>query len=66
MGRTRDDDACPGALQTHQAADGALARVRLPGGVISAGQLEALAHAATRFGAGTIELTSRGCGCPAE
>src|SRR5271166_1391186 len=60
MTRTRDDDACPGALQLHQAADGALARVRLPGGVITAGQLEALAQTAARFGCGAMELTSRG------
>ncbi|BBY61072.1 precorrin-3B synthase [Mycolicibacterium sarraceniae] len=56
----RDDDACPGALQVHQAADGALARLRLPGGVITAAQLEALAHTATEFGNGTLELTVRG------
>jgi len=43
----------------HQAADGALARVRLPGGMIAAAQLEALAEAAERFGAGTLELTGR-------
>jgi precorrin-3B synthase len=60
VARTRDRDACPGALHLHQAADGALARVRLPGGVISAEQLEALAHAATRFGSPAMELTSRG------
>ena len=58
--RTRDQDACPGALQVHQAADGALARVRLPGGMIEPAQLEALAHAATRFGSPDMELTSRG------
>jgi precorrin-3B synthase len=58
--RIRDRDACPGALQLHLAADGALARVRLPGGVISAGQLAALAHAATRFASPDTELTSRG------
>ena len=44
----------------HQAADGALARIRLPGGMIGAGQLSALAEAADRFGAGTLELTARG------
>jgi precorrin-3B synthase len=60
VARTRDRDACPGALQLHQAADGALARVRLPGGVIAPEQLEALAHAATRFGSPAMELTSRG------
>ena len=60
VARTRDRDACPGALQLHQAADGALARVRLPGGMIAPAQLEALAHAATRFGSPAMELTSRG------
>lgn len=60
MPRTRDDDACPGALQVHEAADGALARIRLPGGMIDAYQLEALALVADRFGSSTMELTSRG------
>ena len=60
VARIRDRDACPGALQLHQAADGSLARVRLPGGVISPAQLEALARAATEFGSPAMELTSRG------
>ena len=60
MARTRDEDACPGALQVHQAADGALARVRLPGGMITAPQLEALALAATQWASPAMELTSRG------
>jgi precorrin-3B synthase len=60
VARTRDRDACPGALQLHRSADGALARVRLPGGAIAPRQLEALAHAATRFGSPAMELTSRG------
>jgi precorrin-3B synthase len=60
VARTRDQDACPGALQVHQAADGALARVRLPGGMITPRQLEALAHAANDRGSPAMELTSRG------
>jgi precorrin-3B synthase len=60
MTRVRDDDACPGALQVHQAADGALARIRLPGGMITAEQLLALAVSATRFGSQAMEITSRG------
>lgn len=60
VSRTRDDDACPGALQVHQAADGALARIRLPGGMIGAAALEALAGVAERFGSGTLEFTGRG------
>jgi len=60
MARTRDDDACPGALHVHHAADGALARIRLPGGMITGAQLGSLADAADRFGAGALELTARG------
>ena len=60
MARIRDKDACPGSLQVHQAADGALARVRLPGGMIGPHQLEALAHAANDLGSPAMELTSRG------
>jgi precorrin-3B synthase len=59
VARTRENDACPGALHTHTAADGELARVRLPGGTISAVQMEAVASAATDFAASTLELTSR-------
>jgi precorrin-3B synthase len=58
--RARDTDACPGALQVHQAADGALARVRLPGGMLTADQLATLARASSEFGSGTLELTARG------
>lgn len=60
MARTRDTDACPGALQVHQAADGALARLRLPGGMITAAQLGTLARLSTELGSGTLELTARG------
>jgi precorrin-3B synthase len=60
MARTRDTDACPGALQVHQGADGALARIRLPGGALSAAQLAALADTSNRLGSATLELTGRG------
>ena len=53
-------DACPGALQTHAAADGALARIRVPGGALTAEQLLALSAAARSLGDGALELTSRG------
>ncbi|MGY1813003.1 precorrin-3B synthase [Blastococcus sp. SYSU D00820] len=55
-----EPDACPGALQTHAAADGALARVRVPGGLLAPGQLRVLAAAARDLGDGALELTSRG------
>ncbi|MEV0753473.1 precorrin-3B synthase [Streptosporangium sp. NPDC050280] len=57
-GRSRLD-ACPGALQVHAAADGGLARVRVPGGRLTPSQLRELADAATAYGTGVIELTSR-------
>jgi precorrin-3B synthase len=60
MSRARDADACPGALRVHQAADGAVARIRLPGGALTAAQLAALAEASGRWGSGTLELTARG------
>ncbi|MEW1615313.1 MULTISPECIES: cobalamin biosynthesis protein CobG [unclassified Streptomyces] len=53
-------DACPGTLRLHRADDGALARVRIPGGVLSADRAEALLAAADRFGDGELHLTSRG------
>ena len=53
-------DACPGALQTHSAADGELARVRVPGGLLTAGQLHVLAAATRDLGDGALEMTSRG------
>jgi precorrin-3B synthase len=44
----------------HQANDGALARIRLAGGGITAAQLAALADVATRLGSQAMELTARG------
>lgn len=53
-------DACPGALQLHEAKDGLLARVRLPGGALSAEQMGVLAAASTDLSDGELVLTSRG------
>ncbi|WP_033438127.1 hypothetical protein [Saccharothrix sp. NRRL B-16314] len=52
-------DACPGAVDVHQAADGGLARVRVPGGTLSAVRFDALRTAALELGDGSLELTSR-------
>ncbi|WP_345699988.1 hypothetical protein [Kitasatospora terrestris] len=53
-------DACPGTLRLHRADDGALARVRLPGGLLTVDQVLALAEAAEQLGDGALETTSRG------
>ena len=53
-------DRCPGVLRLAEAADGRLARIRLPGGLITGGQLRVLAGLAVELGDGRIELTSRG------
>ncbi|MFF5986842.1 precorrin-3B synthase [Prauserella flavalba] len=52
-------DACPGVFATHDAADGTLARIRLPGGALSSAQAFVLAAAAGELGDGTVHLTSR-------
>lgn len=53
-------DACPGALRLHTADDGALARIRVPGGLLTTRQALVLADAASELGDGALETTSRG------
>lgn len=53
-------DRCPGALRLHPAADGGLARMRVPGGLLTADQVDVLADAAARLGDGAVSLTARG------
>ncbi|NKY24798.1 precorrin-3B synthase [Nocardia gamkensis] len=56
----RAPDSCPGVLRLHEAADGPLARIRVPGGRLDPAQVQALAEAALDLADGNIELTSRG------
>jgi precorrin-3B synthase len=53
-------DACPGILDLHEARDGLVARIRLPGGYASRTRLLSLATTADRFGDGRVDLTARG------
>ena len=52
-------DACPGAVDVHVAADGGLARVRVPGGTLDAERFDVVRRAALELGDGFLELTSR-------
>ena len=53
-------DACPGILDLHEARDGLVARIRLPGGYAGRARLLSLATLADRFGDGRVDLTARG------
>ncbi|MCF3120486.1 cobalamin biosynthesis protein CobG [Streptomyces arenae] len=53
-------DACPGALRLHRADDGRLARLRLPGGLLTSRQADVLATVAERLADGNLSVTSRG------
>jgi precorrin-3B synthase len=53
-------DACPGILDLHEARDGLVARIRLPGGYVSSARLASVAALASRFGDGRVDLTARG------
>lgn len=50
---------CPGVLHLAEMADGALARVRAPGGRLGVAQTRAVARAAATLGSGAIDLTNR-------
>jgi precorrin-3B synthase len=52
-------DRCPGVLRPHLAEDGALVRIRVPGGQTTGRALGRLSRLAQEFGSGAVQLTSR-------
>jgi precorrin-3B synthase len=54
-----DPDRCPGVLRPHSAADGALVRIRVPGGQTTGTAIGQLSRIAQRFGNSDLQLTSR-------
>jgi precorrin-3B synthase len=52
-------DRCPGVLRPHPAADGAMVRIRVPGGQTTGVQLQQLGRLAQQHGSGLLQLTSR-------
>lgn len=59
MADVKAADRCPGLLRPHLAEDGALIRLRLPGGQTTADTLNALSGLARRYGDPDLQLTSR-------
>ncbi|MCW4602777.1 hypothetical protein ON003_15110 [Janibacter hoylei] len=53
-------DRCPGLLTPFVSADGAMVRLRIPGGRVDASTLREISSLASRFGNPDITLTSRG------
>jgi precorrin-3B synthase len=60
MQRRGGVDRCPGTVAVHQAQDGGLARIRVPGGALTRDALISLAGLAAELGNGRLELTARG------
>ena len=56
----RPADRCPGVLRPHEAADGAMVRIRVPGGQTTTEALVELSRLAQEHGSGLLQLTSRG------
>lgn len=54
-----DADRCPGVLRPHRAEDGAVLRIRIPGGRVDAAALRQLSEASRRCADGDVRLTSR-------
>jgi precorrin-3B synthase len=52
-------DRCPGVLRPHLAEDGAVVRIRIPGGRTTGPVLAGVSRLAQRYGNGEIQLTTR-------
>jgi precorrin-3B synthase len=52
-------DRCPGVLRPHLAADGAVVRIRVPGGQTTGTALAQLGELAATYGSSLVQLTSR-------
>ena len=59
MAGVTDADRCPGVLRPHLAQDGAVVRIRFPGGQTTGAALGRLSRIAQQFGSGDLQLTSR-------
>jgi precorrin-3B synthase len=59
MAGVTDPDHCPGVLRPHLAADGAMVRIRVPGGQTTGTAVGQLSRIAQRFGSADLQLTSR-------
>ena len=59
MAGVKAADRCPGVLRPHSAEDGAVVRLRLPGGQTTADTLSALSLLARTHGNPELQLTSR-------
>ena len=52
-------DRCPGLVRPYLSADGALVRLRVPGGQVRAAALAGLGALAEQYGDGLVQITSR-------
>jgi precorrin-3B synthase len=59
MAGVTEPDRCPGVLRPHLAADGAMVRIRVPGGQTTGTALGQLSRIAQGFGSADLQLTSR-------
>ncbi len=59
MSSRPDADRCPGILRPHPAVDGAVLRIRIPGGRITPPALATVAAASGEYADGDVQLTAR-------